>query len=246
MRAERFVIASDSHGDMIDPVAEKAVLAFIKDYKPSIRIFLGDAFDFRNLRRGADDEEKADSLQDDWDMGSDFLRRYFSGGKTNHFLRGNHDERLFDLQGSATGIMRDYAKDAVDRFNQLIKRCDAKMLPYDSRLGILRLGHLKCIHGYSSGKGAAAVHARVYRHCIFGHTHTIEAYPVETDEGQKEARGIGALCHIDMPYNARQTNKLRHNNGWAYGVMFEDGTYQIWQTTRIGNNFYAAHEVKAY
>lgn len=240
------MIVADSHGDQLDPVAEKAALSFLKDYKPAIRIHLGDAFDFRNLRKGASDEEKAESLTEDWEMGSDFLRKYFDGGKINHFLRGNHDERLFDLQTSATGVMRDYAGDAAKRFNQLIKRCRAQMLPYDSRLGILRLGHLKCIHGYASGKGAAAVHARVYRHCIFGHIHTIESYPVETDEGQKEARAIGALCKIDMPYNSRQTNKLRHNNGWAYGIMFDDGTYQIWQASRIGDNFYAAHEVKTY
>jgi len=242
----RFIIAADSHGDQIDPVAEKAIMAFIADYKPEIRIHLGDAWDFRNLRKGASDDEKAESLAEDWEMGANFTRAFFSGGRLNYFLRGNHDERLFDLQGSATGILRDYARDAVTKFEQHIKRCKANMMPYDSRQGILRLGHLKCIHGYASGKGAAAVHARVYRHCIYGHTHTIEAYPVETDEGQKEARGIGAICRIDMPYNARHTNKLRHNNGWAYGVMFNDGTYQIWQSTRIGDNFYAAHEIKAY
>ena len=246
MKGTRFVIGADSHGDQLDPVAANAIMAFIRDYRPTIRIHLGDAYDFRNLRKGASDEEKAESLTEDWDMGSDFLRKFFDGGKINHFLRGNHDERLFELQTSATGVMRDYASDAVKRFNQHIKRCRAQMLPYDSRLGILRLGHLKCIHGYACGKGAAAVHARVYRHCIWGHTHTIETYPVETDEGQKESRGIGALCKIDMPYNSRQTNKLRHNNGWAYGVMFNDGTYQIWQTSRIGDNFYAAQEIKAY
>lgn len=246
MKPTHFVIVGDSHGDMIDPVAEKAVMAFIKDFKPKIRIHLGDAFDFRNLRKGASDEEKADSLMDDWDMGSTFLRQFFDGGNQNYFLRGNHDERLYDLQGSATGVMRDYATDSVKRFEGHIRKCKAKMLPYDSRIGILRLGHLKCIHGYASGKSAAAVHARVYRHCIFGHTHTIESYPVETDEGQKESRGIGALCKIDMPYNSRQTNKLRHNNGWAYGLMFDDGTYQIWQCNRIGNNFYASTGIKTY
>ena len=245
-KAIPFIICADSHGDMIDPVAEAAIMDFIKDYKPLLRIHLGDAFDFRNLRRGASDEEKGESLAQDWEQGSDFMRRFFDGGRDNRFLRGNHDERLFNLQSSATGILRDFSKDAVTRFNVLVRRCRAKMLPYDSRLGILRIGHLKCIHGYAVGKSAAAVHARVYRHCLYGHTHTIESYPVETDEGQKEARGIGALCRIDMPYNSTQTNKLRHNNGWAYGMLFPDGTYQIWQATRIGDSFYAAHEIKKY
>ena len=138
MKPTPFVIVGDSHGDMIDPVAEKAVMAFIKDFKPKIRIHLGDAFDFRNLRKGASDEEKADSLMDDWDMGSTFLRQFFDGGNQNYFLRGNHDERLYDLQGSATGVMRDYATDSVKRFEGHIRKCKAKMLPYDSRIGILR------------------------------------------------------------------------------------------------------------
>jgi predicted phosphodiesterase len=246
MKPTRFVVAADNHGDMIDDVARNAVLNFIGDYKPDIRIHLGDAFDFRNLRKGASDDEKQASLAADWEMGSDFLRRFFQGGKENHFLRGNHDERLYDLAFSATGVMRDYANDGMKRFDQLIKRCRAKMLPYDSRLGILRIGDMKCVHGYFSGKGSAAAHARVYRNCLFGHTHTIESFSVESDEGQKEARGIGGLCQIDMPYNSRHTAKLRHNNGWAYGVMFEDGSYQLWQATRINNNFYAAKEIQVY
>ncbi len=246
MSAIRFVIGADNHGDMVDEVASKALLAFIADYKPQVRIHLGDAFDFRNLRKGASDEEKAASLQDDWDCGSDFLRAFYDGGKENHFLRGNHDERLWDLAGSAVGIMRDHANDGIKRYEGLIRKCRARMLPYDSRLGILRIGNLKAIHGYASGRNAAAVHARVYRNVFFGHTHTIESCPVESDEGPREARGIGALCKIDMPYNQRQTNKLRHNNGWNFGVMFPDGTYQSWQSTRVGDNFYAASNLKKY
>lgn len=246
MKPIPFIIAGDNHGDMVDPVASKALFAHIADWKPQIRIHLGDAFDFRNLRRGACDDEKAHSLQDDWDYGSDFLRKFFDGGKQNHFLRGNHDERLYDLCGSATGIMRDYAEDGVKKFEQLVKRTRATMLPYDSRLGILRLGHLKCIHGYACGRNAGAVHARIYRNCFYGHVHTIETTPVESDDGQKEARGIGCICQTDMPYNSRMTNKLRHNNGWSYGLLFEDGTYQAYQVTRINNQFHAAHEIKTY
>jgi hypothetical protein len=240
-------MATDNHGDMVDPVAEKALFSFIQDYKPTRRIHLGDGFDLRNLRRGAGDDEKADSLQDDWAAGSDFLRRFFDGGKRNHFLRGNHDERLYHLQSSAVGVMRDYADDAIKKFEQLIVRqCRATMLPYDARLGILRIGHMKAVHGYFTGKSAAARHAAVYRHCFFGHCHSFCSSPVESDEGPKEARGIGAMCQIDMPYNQAQTNKLMHNNGWGYGVIFEDGTYQHWDAKRIGDNFYASENVKSY
>lgn len=249
MTSERFVMAGCSHGDMIDPVAEKALLSFIKDFKPSIRVHLGDGFDFRALRRGASDDEKADSLKLDWEMGSDFLRRYFDGGKQNHYLEGNHcGWRLRRLAESATNaVKREYAEDAIKRFEQLIKgKCRARMLPYNTRTGILRLGHLKAVHGYFSGKNAGARHAAVYGSVIYAHTHTIETCPVESDTGPAEARGIGCICKVDMPYNDRQPNKLRHNNGWVYGWLFHDGTYQIFQAIRIKDHFYAAQDIKEY
>jgi hypothetical protein len=246
MKPKRFIMVGDNHGDMEDPVTSAALFAFIQDYRPTVRIHGGDCFDFRNLRKGASDDEKADSLKDDWGMGSHFMRRFFNGGKENYLLRGNHDERIYDLQGSATGVMRDYATDCVKQFEQLTKRCRAAMLPYDSRHGILRLGHMKVVHGYFHGKGAAAAHARVYRHCHFFHIHAFYTAPVESDEGPKEASSVGAICQTDMPYNSRQTNKLTHNNGWRYGQMFEDGTYQYWDARRIGDNFYAAQDIKTY
>lgn len=54
------------------------------------------------------------------------------------------------------------------------------------------------------------------------------------------------MCVIDMPYNQRQTNKLRHQQGWVYGVIYDDGTYQAFQAKRVGNNFNIASHVKSY
>jgi predicted phosphodiesterase len=245
MQSRRFVVASDSHGDQIDATTETALLSFIADFKPQIRIHAGDVFDFRNLRRGASDDEKAHSLEDDWQMGSDFMRRFFDGGRENHFLRGNHDERLWNFAHSATGLLRDYAHDGIARVEKLVAKSRAKMLPYDSRLGVLKLGALKVIHGYAAGIGAARKHAIVYRNCLFGHTHNCDVAGAESDEGVSEARGIGACCRLDMPYNAHQTGKLRHQNAFCYGLLFEDGTYQINQAKKIDGRFYVASDFRA-
>lgn len=245
MNHRRFVVASDSHGDQVDPETERALFAFIADFKPQLRIHAGDAWDFRNLRRGASDDEKAHSLEDDWQAGSDFLRRFFDGGRENHFLRGNHDERLWHFAHSATGLLRDYAHDGIARVEKLVKQSRAKMLPYDSRLGVLKLGALKVIHGYAAGIGAARKHAIVYRNCLFGHTHNCDVAGAESDEGVSEARGIGACCRLDMPYNAHQTGKLRHQNAFCYGLLFEDGTYQINQAKKIDGRFYVASDFRA-
>ncbi len=246
MKARRFIIAGDSHGDMLDPNCAKAISSFMADWKPEVRIHSGDLFDFRNLRRGASDDEKTSSLSDDWEAGSDFARQFFDGGKENHLLRGNHDERLWELTRSENGLLRDYAIDGVKRVDFLMRKCRSKMLPYDSRLGVLDIGHLRVIHGFRCGAGAATAHARIYRNCFYGHTHDMSVSPVENLNGPAEARGIGCLCKIDMHYNSRQTNKLRHQQGWVYGLLFSDGTYQAFQAKGINGTFACAQEIKSY
>jgi 3',5'-cyclic AMP phosphodiesterase CpdA len=102
--AKRFVICSDIHGDEQDADAVASLHAFCDDFKPTVRVINGDLWDFRNLRKGASDDEKAHSLEDDWQAGMEFADRFFKGGKDNHFLRGNHDERLWMFRESATGL----------------------------------------------------------------------------------------------------------------------------------------------
>jgi hypothetical protein len=244
--ARRFVIATDPHGDERDDDTTAALRAFIADFKPEIRIHAGDNWDFRNFRQGASDDEKAHSLQEDWEMGEEWMRKFFEGGKTNHFLRGNHDERIWRLAGSSTGIMRDCANDGIKRIEGIVKRAQATMLPYDSRHGVLRLGSLKVVHGYFAGVGAARRHGITYGNVLFGHIHSTDSSPVESADGPAEARGIGCCCKIDMGYNQHMPAKLRHVNAWCYGMLFSDGSYQLFQAKKINGRFYAAESIKEF
>lgn len=244
MKPRRFLIVADSHGSEIDADTEGAVLRFASEFKPQIRIHAGDAWDFRNLRKGASDDEKAESLEADWTMGADFLRRFFDGGTENHFLRGNHDERMWNTAHSATGLVRDYAQDGIKRIEGIMRKARAKMLPYDSRLGVLRLGKLNVVHGYAAGIGAARKHAIVYRNCLFGHVHNTDVAAAESCDGIAEARGIGACCKLDMPYNSHMTGKLRHQNAFCYGLLFDDGTYQLNQAKKINGRFHCASDFR--
>jgi predicted phosphodiesterase len=243
--AQRFIVVSDNHGDMADAASVGALWSFMKDWKPEIRVHAGDNYDFRNLRKGASDEEKAASLADDWEAGNDFLRRFFDGGASNHFLRGNHDERLYEFRNSCSGMLRDYATDGIKQMEAVVKKCRAKMLPYDSDLGVLDLGKLSVLHGFHAGVGACRLHAAIYGNAIFGHVHTIETASVASRE-PAEARSIGCLCKRDMDYVNKKTGKLRWAQGWAYGLLFPDGTYQLFQTRNIGGQFYAATEIKTF
>jgi len=245
VRPKRFVVVSDNHGDMVDEVSANALWQFLKDWKPEIRVHAGDAFDFRNLRKNNSEDERQSSLEDDWMMGIDFIRKFFDGGKSNHFLRGNHDERIYDYSRNANGLMRDYANDGIRRLESVVKRCNAKMLPYDAREGVLELGKLRVIHGYHAGAGACRSHANIYSNCLFGHVHSIESASIASRE-PAEARSIGCLCRLDMEYARKHTGVLKWSNGWAYGLLFADGTYQLFQTRKIESRFYYAKEVATF
>lgn len=244
-KPERFLLGSDNHGDESDEHSVKAILEFKKDFKPDIVVHLGDNWDFRNLRRGASDDEKAESLSEDWEAGSQFISAFLGGARKAYFLRGNHDERLWMFRESATGLLRDYAADGIKRVEGICRQLKAKMLPYDSALGVLKLGHLSLLHGYHAGINAASMHARVYGNCVFGHVHSQEVSAVASLE-PAEARSIGCLCNRDMNYINAKTGKLRWAQGWGYGFLFPDGTYQLFMTRKINGNFYTANEIKTY
>lgn len=246
MKYRKFLAASDNHGDMVDEAVGESLFAFKKEFRPEILIHGGDNWDFRNLRRGATDDERAHSLIDDWDAGKDFMERFFDGGRENHFLRGNHDERLWHFAESASGLLRDYATDGIKRVEGMVRKFKAKMLPYDARHGVLEIGKLKIVHGYAHGIGAPAKMARAYGSCLYGHVHSMAVVPVENNTGPSLAMGMGCICQIDMPYNQHQMNKLIHQNGWVYGMIFEDGTYQAFQAKRINGRFACATEIKSF
>lgn len=246
MKSQPFVVVADNHGDMIDPAMEDKFFSWMKDYKPEIVIHAGDDFDFRAIRNGASLKEKQESMKADFDAGMHFFKRLFAYGSKRYFLRGNHDERLWDLAINDHGPLKDHAEDVTSQIETFLKLKRVQMFPYDARQGVLKIGHAKIIHGFHSGIGAAKAQAAIYGNCIFGHNHTQDIAPVPNLDGPALAMGTGCMCYIDMPYNARQTNKLRHQQGWVYGNLFEDGTYNAFQAKRVGDTIHAATQFKAY
>lgn len=207
-KPKRFLAVADSHGDMQDDQTISALLEFKKDFKPDIRVHLGDVWDLRNLRSGASEEDKNKSLNDDWEMGFEFFSDFFDGAGENHLLFGNHDDRIFQASRSSSGQLRDYAEDKIKLIKKECRRFGVRTYPYDAALGVCRIGKLKAIHGYHAGQSAARSHANVYGNVIFGHTHTIESAAVPSLE-PAESRAIGCLCKRDMDYINAKTGKLR-------------------------------------
>lgn len=224
MSLERIIFASDLHGDLQDHDAVEALLEFTKEWKPHHRIFGGDLFDFRPLRRGASKEEKAETIQYDLDAGLGFLGKW----KPHYWLRGNHDERLWDFTNKE-GLLGEFAQKGVSDLDHRCKKLKIKTLPYCKRKGVLEMGKLKMLHGYFHGVNAARQHGIVYGNCIFGHIHAVDTASVPGLE-KRQARAVGCLCRLDHPYNERLASTLRHSHGWGYGVIdSKTGGFELWQ-----------------
>ena len=133
MRHRKFIASFDLHGDMADKQAVSKLFEFTKFFKPDLKIFGGDLFDFRSLRKKAGNAEKAESLADDVAIGTEFLKDW----KPNVWLRGNHCERLWDLaeNNAEDGLKRDAAQKGVQDLEDLCKRQGTILYPYDKRKG---------------------------------------------------------------------------------------------------------------
>ena len=223
-----FVFASDLHGDHQNSDAAEAVLRFCKTFQPDVRIFGGDLFDFTAIRRGASAKEKKVSMEMDVYAGIEFLNRF----SPHMFLRGNHDERIWDLaRFHELGLMQDIGSQAVKSITATCKKLRCKMLPYDSFKGVYELGNLRFIHGYHAGVYAAKKHAEVYAPpggaVLFGHVHSIQASSMAR-HGGSHGYAVGCLANLNPEYNRHQTGKLMHEHGFAYGFV-DKKHWQVFQ-----------------
>jgi len=233
MSWDRFIVCFDLHGDKQHPATVDLFLNFCRDWKPAIKIFGGDLWDFRPLRRGACEDERHESMKMDFQEGMRFLDRY----QPNYFLRGNHDERLWELAERGKGVEADYAIRGIGEIESFVRNMRCQMLPYHKRDGVLRLGHLKIIHGFHHGMYAARRAAEVYGSVLMGHTHVIEEYAVPKLE-RCVGRVCGCLCQLDMKYYERQPNTLRQAHGFPYGILNrKTGEYFVWQAEEV-NGFW--------
>ena len=225
---KKFVFCSDLHGDHQNHNAVEAVLKFVKIYKPDMRIFGGDLFDFRAIRRAASQAEKRDSMEGDVEAGLEFLGKF----RPHIFLRGNHDERIWDSARHAEhGLIRDAAKTGIKDIEKRCRKIKCRMLPYDSREGVYSMGRVRFVHGYHCGVYSAKKHAEIYAPrggCVlFGHVHSIQSASIAR-HGGSHGFAVGCLADLNPEYNRHMTAKLMHEHGFAYGVV--DGPeWQVFQ-----------------
>lgn len=237
----KFLAGYDLHGDMQNKDVVKKFLEFSKAFKPDIKIMGGDLFDFRGLRKKADKSEQAESLTHDVSCGIEFLSKWMDGGSstTKVWLRGNHCQRLWDVAESEAGdgLKRDAARKGVEELDDLCASLGIKTYPYSKRHGIHREGKLCFLHGYSHGLYALRKTMQSYaENIVMGHTHTIQS---TTIEGLVPKQGwvAGCLCKLDYEYNRAMLGTLNHENGWVYGLIFNDGSFVVFQARKIAGKW---------
>jgi len=239
---KKLIFASDVHGDMMSKSSVAVLFKFMEDFKPDIKVFGGDLWDFRALRKGAGEDEKRESISKDYNAGLQFIKQF----KPNYFLRGNHDERLWELAEADKGVISDYAISGVAEIGDTMLKMGCKMLPYHKRDGVLKIGSLKMLHGFHCGVYAARNAALIYGSCLFGHVHVVDSHSIPGLD-RRTARAVGCLCSLSMDYSNRNPTTLRQSNGFAFGVVNQKtGRYFVNQAERIDGKWMIPTEFKEY
>lgn len=244
----KFIAAGDNHGDMADPDAVDALRQFISEWKPQVRVMLGDCFDFRSLRRGAgNDAEAAESLRSDIDAGISFLRMF----RPTVYLKGNHEHRASNLAvTSGSAIVRDYCLDLDATITSAARQAGAKLvLDYHAERGVYRLGPVAFIHGYAHGLNATAEQGRHYADrggaLIHGHTHTLSQVNL-TKHGGGAAFSAGCLCQKEaMSYASSRLATSRWGSGFAAGWVDGDD-WKVFLVHRVGSRWIWQTDLKLY
>lgn len=246
LKNKRFVIVGDNHGDEEEPDLVEKFFAWLDDWRPDLVIHGGDNWNFAALRTKANADEKTIAIAPDYEAGVNFAKRLFAHGSKRYFTRGNHDERIYRLAAESKDAATQHAASQLcNDTDALMCKLRVKVLPYDSRLGVLDANGVRSIHGYSAGVSAARKFASVYGTCSYNHTHSMEVGVYEQWPETAVAYGVGCLLKIDQGYNAHQIAKLRHENGWLYGET--NGKRAVYFQAKFKDGkVYAAPEFKAY
>jgi hypothetical protein len=219
---ERFMVIADDHGLFQHRGAVSAALAFAKDYKPTVRIHLGDALNLSCLRGNADDSDLIENIEADFVAMESLASEY----KPTVYLQGNHEHRLAKAMRGYNSVVRHHCGQLIDRLEVAMR--PAKCYPYGKSVGVHTYGDTKFIHGYAVGERAIKTTGQDYQsNVVMGHVHRFEARSVPCFGRNIMAYSIGCLCELEMPYNETHMGTFAQRQGWAYGTKDHHGRLTI-------------------
>lgn len=239
----RFTFGTDLHGIEQDRKAADAFLRHVNEFKPELRIFGGDLWNFAALRRQADEHEKVIRLKEDFKSGIDFLQQY----QPKVLILGNHDQRLWDAVSrermNRTGWLAELCETYVIQFNDFATKNNIKVLPYDKRRGVYKIKGMSFAHGFGSGSNLTGQMAETYGNVLHGHGHKIERITAMYSGTPVTGYQSGCLCRDDMDYARADLGALRQEQGWAYGIIGK--TAEVFQARFVDGDALVATGFKA-
>jgi len=189
-------------------------------------LHLGDAFEFTALRKGATDDEKRISLEQDIEWGLWLLDEVFQGIKGQRwFLRGNHCERLWSMAEKGSAVSQEFAAEKIHEIESFLDDREIQMKPYCSIKGVVKINDTLYMHGYGHGVNAAKDHIKSYHHnVVFPHTHRAE-HAIGTGWPEPlTSVNIGCLRQLYPEFASRGTSTLSWAHAFGRGEFLPDGT----------------------
>lgn len=216
---KRLLAVGCSHGGLIDPNAEAAVLRFREAWKPDTCVHLGDFVDtaaFRSGAKGTSDE--SEPISPDFQAGLDFLKDL----RPTMVFNGNHEIRLWKLRSHHNAIISELSSHLIERIQTRVALCKAEYVEDWSIRAYRTIGGYKLMHGYLYSENACRDHAEAHGNVIFAHTHRAGMAKGRRDDNPT-GYCVGTLSDIpNMDYASARRSTLSWCPGFVWGEYCDD------------------------
>lgn len=209
MKIERTVILPDIHSPQHHEPSIRAIIEYIRYFRPHRLVQLGDMCDFNSLSSfDLHSPSEFCYLEDELGATNDLLDRLDKAcpkACEKVLIGGNHEDRYKQYLAKhlmfgekVTRSLKKFEDTWAHEYN-LPKR-KWKWTEYG---GHYKFGKLICTHGWYSGPNACASMAKLFpgRNLVFGHTHTHKIYGcMDENKNPIEVETIGTLSRFDLAY----------------------------------------------
>lgn len=226
------VIVPDSHGNHIDPSAEKAFLRDLKAIAPREIVMLGDHLDCGGLfsaHQRTYTAEMTESYEDDCMAANSLLDAIQKAAPraTIHYIEGNHEQhverwvaRNFERRRDAEALLEVWGPEKKLQLRRRGIRYYKRSRHYMgcSIPGTIRLGKCFFTHGICAGQQATYQHlVRFGDNVVHGHTHRAASYHTKTVRSEGHgAWSPGTLAELQPLYQHAAPS------GWSQGYALQE------------------------
>ncbi|XUX01197.1 MAG: metallophosphoesterase [Dehalogenimonas sp.] len=218
-------ILNDTHDPFNDPITDKLVEDFLREYQPATLVFNGDAIDFYALSKFDKDPKRLGSLQDDLDKTAARFARYRAilPDAFIYYNLGNHEDRLRRIKWNKIPEM---ASLRCLELPSLLKLKDSDVTMVEADEGIIINESFLVMHGELISKHSSYTAKAHYDKCggcgLVGHSHRGGSFYKSDDFGDKGWYENFCLCDLHPSYD-------KHPN-WMQGfsmVHFSGSRFHV-------------------